>query len=157
MPLGTMQNYLTGSRIVIAGLAVLVLSFGIFVLVAISYDYRLRHYPPALVVSKSGRALNWKRELLVLYLSSALIFIRSVYRLVEYAQGNAGWLNTHEWTFYVFDALLMWIALILFNWRHPSRVEAVLKGGRYCDGVFSIKTIEGKENGEEMTRLGSEP
>ncbi|RDL42215.1 Uncharacterized protein BP5553_02194 [Venustampulla echinocandica] len=152
MPLRTLQNYLTGSRIVMAGLGLLVFSFSLFVLVAISYDYRLRHHPTPLSATTS---LNWKRELQVLYASSALIFIRSVYRLVEYAQGNSGWLNRHELTYYMFDALLMWFALMLFNWRHPSRVEAVLKGGRYCDGVFGIKALETKENGEEMTRLES--
>ncbi|KAH8662824.1 RTA1 like protein-domain-containing protein [Tricladium varicosporioides] len=107
MPQGTLADYHMGSNIVIAGLAVLVFSFGIFMI----------------------------SELRILYISSALIFIRSIYRLAEYSEGNDGWLQRHEWTFYIFDAVLMWIVLVLFNLYHPSHAEALLKGGKYSEGI----------------------
>ncbi|KAF4618135.1 hypothetical protein G7Y89_g14973 [Cudoniella acicularis] len=128
MPRGTLEAYHNGSNIVIAGLAVLVFSFGIFLIVALTFDLRLRRAPTPRSLSTS---LNWKSELKVLYISSALIFIRSIYRLAEYSEGNDGWLMRREWTYYVFDAALMWIVLVLFNVYHPSHAEALLKGGRY--------------------------
>jgi hypothetical protein len=135
MPLGTLRDYQIGSNIVIAGLALLVLAFTLFFSVALLFDYRIRRYPTE---HSEATLLNWKAELRVLYVSSTLIFIRSVFRLVEYAQGNNGWTMRREWTLYVFDATLMWIVLIIFNIWHPSRVEAFLKGGKYSQKAFRV-------------------
>ncbi|KAH6678030.1 RTA1 like protein-domain-containing protein [Halenospora varia] len=146
MPQGTLADYHMGSNIVIAGLAALVFSFGIFIIVSITYSRRLQATPTPLSLSTP---LKWKRELRVLYISSALIFIRSIYRLVEYSEGNKGWLLRHEWTFYVFDAVLMWIVLVLFNFYHPSHAEALLKGGKYS------KRMGMRIVGIEMEGLGS--
>lgn len=138
MPLGTLNDYYIGSDIVIAGLALLVTSFALFVLVALTFDYRIRRHP---TVRSLQTSLNWNADLRTLYISSALIFTRSVFRLVEYSQGNKGWLITREWTLYVFDATLMWLVLIIFNIWHPSHVEAFLKGGKYCEkGVRIVET-----------------
>lgn len=54
--------------------------------------------------------------------------VRSVFRVVEYLQGNAGYLLSHEVFLYIFDAVLMLGVMVLFNWVHPSEVtEAYLK------------------------------
>jgi hypothetical protein len=106
----------------------MVTTFGIFILVAVTYDLRIRRQPTSRSLSNT---LHWKRDLTALYASSALIFIRSVYRLVEYSQGNNGWLIRREWSLYVFDATLMLIVMVLFNWWHPSHVAALLGGGHY--------------------------
>jgi hypothetical protein len=72
--------------------------------------------------------LPWKRHLYALYGSSALILVRSLFRVIEYLQGNSGYLLRHEVFLYVFDALLMLGVLVLFNWIHPSEVtEAYAK------------------------------
>lgn len=139
MPLGTLQDYEVGSRIVIAGLAILVLYFALFIIVAGTFGYRLRRNP----TSKSLQThLNWRADLRALFVASALIFIRSVFRLVEYSQGNDGWLMRREWTLYIFDATLMWIVLIIFNFWHPSHVEALRKGGKYCYRGIRIVEIK---------------
>ncbi|KIM97692.1 hypothetical protein OIDMADRAFT_129749 [Oidiodendron maius Zn] len=125
MAAGTLGDYYTGSKVVIAGLALLVASFGLFVIIALHFDIRMRHAPTAKAMST---ALNWRQYLMVLYGGSILIFIRSVFRLVEYAQGNAGWLIRHEWTFYVFDAMLMFAVMVLFNVFHPIAIKAAVDG-----------------------------
>jgi hypothetical protein len=56
----------------------------------------------------------WKRHLYVLYVTSALILIRSIFRVVEYLQGNNGYLISHEVFIYVMDALLMAIVMVIF-------------------------------------------
>ena len=58
----------------------------------------------------------------VLYLASALIMIRSVFRVVEYLQGNNGYLLRHEVYLYIFDAFLMLVVMCLFNWVHPAEI-----------------------------------
>jgi hypothetical protein len=69
---------------------------------------------------------------MVLYGGCILIYIRSVFRLVEYAQGNAGWLIRQEWTFYVFDAMVMIVTMVLFNAFHPSTIKVVLEESLPC-------------------------
>ena len=130
MPAGTLADFYIGEKIVIAGLAVLVTSIGLFILVALIFDFRMRKEPTECSIS-SG--LNWKMDLGALYLGSALIFVRSIFRLVEYSQGNSGWLLTHEWTLYVFDSVPMLTVMVLFNLVHPSHVQALLQGGKYSE------------------------
>ena len=58
--------------------------------------------------------------MLMLYAVSFLIMIRSIFRVVEYIQGNAGYLLRTEWPLYVFDAMLMVIVMAVFLVLHPS-------------------------------------
>jgi hypothetical protein len=142
MPLGTLSDYYTGAHIVIGGLALLVTSFALFVFVAVIFDLRIRRAPTAKSVQTAS---EWNTDLRIMYITSALIFIRSVFRLVEYSQGNSGWLITREWTLYIFDATLMWIVLVIFNIWHPSHVEALLKGGKYCEKGMRIVEMTKEE------------
>jgi hypothetical protein len=67
-----------------------------------------------------------------------------VFRVVEYSQGNNGWLIGREWTRYIFDATLMSVVLVIFIIWHPSHVEAVYKGG----GVKIVEIKMEELNGE---------
>jgi hypothetical protein len=73
--------------------------------------------------------IPWQRYLYTLYIASGLILVRSVFRLIEYVQGNAGYLISHEAYLYIFDGFLMFLAMVLFNWEHPSQLNAKLNGG----------------------------
>lgn len=66
--------------------------------------------------------LPWKRHMFALYIASTLIMIRSIFRVVEYVQGNNGYLLQHEVYLYIFDGLLMFSVMCLFNWVHPAEV-----------------------------------
>lgn len=146
MPLGTLHDYHVGSSIVIGGLAILVAYFALFLFVAMIFNYRIHRCPTA---RSRQTSLNWRADLRTLFISSALIFIRSVFRVVEYSQGNNGWLIKREWTLYIFDATLMWVVLVIFNVWHPSHVEALYKGGKYCERGMKIVEIKMEElNGE---------
>lgn len=69
-----------------------------------------------------------------LYIVSALILVRSVFRAVEFLQGFEGYLIGHEIFIYVFDALLMFIAMLVMNWTHPSEINMLMKGGKAVQG-----------------------
>ena len=49
-------------------------------------------------------------------------------RLVEYAQGEGGFVLSHEVFIYLFDALLMFLAVVTFLVLHPSRLIRDAKG-----------------------------
>ncbi|RSM16705.1 hypothetical protein CDV31_004477 [Fusarium ambrosium] len=61
--------------------------------------------------------------------AAGLIMIRSVFRLIEYAQGNAGYLISHEAYLYIFDSVLRFLTMVLFAWEHPSQLNAKSLGG----------------------------
>jgi hypothetical protein len=64
----------------------------------------------------------WQIFLYILYASSLLIMIRSLYRMVEYAMGMDGPLMKSEGYFLGLDTVLMLIVVILYAWFHPSRI-----------------------------------
>jgi hypothetical protein len=75
---------------------------------------------------------NLKEVLITLYISSALIWIRTIYRTVEYfSTASLNFSNVdpkpitpimrYEWFFWVFEATLMVTNTFLLNARHPMR------------------------------------
>ncbi|PVH97369.1 RTA1-domain-containing protein [Periconia macrospinosa] len=109
-----------GENLIVVGLFVQLAFFGAFVIVSGIFHFRLvrsRHSHSVKI-----DALPWKRHLVTLYVTGGLILVRSVFRVVEYLQGNAGYLLRHEAYLYVFDALLMFVVMVAFNVVHPSQV-----------------------------------
>jgi hypothetical protein len=121
----------TGKLLIIAGLGIQVVFFGFFVFVAFLFHLRMRTAPKI----ASQQSLPWKRHLYVLYFTSICIFVRSIMRVTEYVQGFNGYILTHEYFLYVFDAVLMWAVMVIFNIEHPSEVTALMNGGRIMRGL----------------------
>lgn len=65
-----------------------------------------------------------------LYAVSIAIFVRSIVRVVEFLQGYSGFIITHEAFLYVFDAVVMWGAMVTMNWIHPGQVAEELRAQR---------------------------
>jgi len=119
-----------GQHIVVGGLGIQILFFGLFIVVALTFHARMRKLPTQRV---SLEYLPWQRHLYVLYSSSALIMIRSIFRVVEFVQGNDGYLFSHEWFMWVFDALLMLFVMVLFSWIHPGEISDCLNRTKQSD------------------------
>lgn len=129
MASGTVSAMNTGENVTIGGLCVQLLFFGVFVIAAILFHLRIRKSPTSVslaAVSPGSRLpwndISWMSTMWGLYTSSVLILVRSIFRLVEYAQGNDGYLISHEAFMYVFDSMLMFFAMIALNIWHPSKV-----------------------------------
>jgi hypothetical protein len=146
---GSLSLLHTGEKIIVVGLFLQLTFFGIFIVVAGIFHYRLsksitqsssnssrlskrakrqhssrprhssRHHDASDI---NVQDLPWKRHMTVLYFASALIMVRSVIRVIEYLQGNNGYFLRHEIFLYMFDALLMFIVMVLFNCIHPAEV-----------------------------------
>jgi hypothetical protein len=155
---GTLSALHTGEKLIIAGLFTQLFFFAVFIGVAGTFHYRFVTDRPLrrraasnhqLITSESPSVaarnlagLPWQRHLYNLYVTSGLIMVRSIFRVVEYLQGNAGYLLSHEVFLYVFDAVLMLAVMGLFNWVHPSEItEACDK--RQGDSVdLEIRSVE---------------
>ncbi|GIC88938.1 RTA1 domain-containing protein [Aspergillus udagawae] len=127
MASGTVSSYNLGEHITVAGLCVQLVFFGFFITTCALFHYRIRKYPTHEVTILAGRlsqrtSWTWETVLVGLYASSILILVRSIFRLIEYAQGNDGYLISHEAFMYVFDSTLMFLAMVAMNVCHPSMI-----------------------------------
>ncbi|KAK3059251.1 hypothetical protein LTR09_000817 [Extremus antarcticus] len=129
---GTLELFEMGEKIIIAGLIIQVCVFGFFVITGMLFHSRLARQPTAVAVE--GR-VSWRRHLYVLYATSALILVRSVFRVVEYLQGNSGYLISHEVFLYCFDMLLMALVMIIFLVWYVDDLESKGKPSRKSRGV----------------------
>lgn len=73
--------------------------------------------------------------------------VRSLYRLIEFALGIDGYPFTHEWIFYVFEALPMVPAIAIFCCVHPAKYL-----GRDGGKTPGNKEEEGAEMGRREGR-----
>lgn len=121
---GTLEALDSGAKVIIGGLFVQLICFGVFIVIAIAFDRSIRKSPTGL----SNSEIPWKKHMMALYVGSMLIMVRSVFRAVEYLQGFDGYLLSHEVYLYIFDAVLMFLVMVLFNWIHPSEITALLNG-----------------------------
>ncbi|KAI1621340.1 RTM1 protein [Exophiala viscosa] len=97
-----------GEDIILAGLCFQIVVFALFVVVAARFHLRARHNPVS-----AATQVPWQRYLFLLYLVSALVTARNIFRVVEYAWGSDGYLLRHEWTLYICDAMQMALVLIV--------------------------------------------
>lgn len=128
MASGTISAMTTGEHITIGGLAVQLVFFSVFIIASTIFHYRIRKNP----TEKSSKELScssrvqqkttWEIVMTGLYVASILILIRSIFRLIEYAQGNSGYLISHEAFLYVFDSMLMFFTMVAMSIFHPSKV-----------------------------------
>ncbi|KAL8917620.1 MAG: hypothetical protein Q9172_005761 [Xanthocarpia lactea] len=109
-----------GQNIILAGLFLQIILFGLFVLVSIIFHFRLRKQPTQ--ASYAGD-VQWQKMLWVLYAVSAIIMVRNIFRVVEYIGGQNGPLLKVEWPIYVFDALLMAATMAVWFAGYPTLIR----------------------------------
>ena len=118
------------------GLAIQLVFFLLFIIAGAVFHARVRKSPTV----KCGR-YPWEKHMTSLYLVSVLIFVRCLIRLIEYAQGYSGYIISHEVYLFIFDAVPMFLAMVVMNWIHPSEVAALIRG----HGKMSTKVIGTKD------------
>lgn len=111
-----------GEHVIVGGLFVQIFFFGFFVVTAVAFQFRGRdHFP------KLAPVIAWRKHLYILYTSSIFILVRSIFRVIEYLQGNNGYLLRNEVFLYVFDAALMLGVMVTMNVVHPGDIARMLK------------------------------
>ncbi|TAQ86309.1 hypothetical protein B7494_g5365 [Chlorociboria aeruginascens] len=112
-----------GKTLVIIGLVLQLIFFGIFILTSFVFHRRIERDPTSVSLQ-----VNWQRYIYALYSVSGLIFVRSVFRVIEFSGGRDGYIMRHEVFLYIFDSVLMLTAMVIFNVVHPG--EIIGRGGR---------------------------
>ncbi|CAI6451465.1 ALI_HP2_G0011820.mRNA.1.CDS.1 [Saccharomyces cerevisiae] len=101
----------TGSGLITAGLFVQVIFFGFFIINEIRFTVNVKRR--CLFYEDISR--KWIFVNATLLLSSMLILLRSIVRIVEFIQGFNGYIISHEYFIYVFDAVPMLLVIIAFS------------------------------------------
>lgn len=110
----------TANNILLAGLAIQTAAFSIF-LVLLALVIVLVYREPGL---RSGTKKS--PFLIVLAIASVLVFIRTIFRLVETAQGVFGYLSSHEAFFGGLEFAPMVVAVGILAVWFPSRWPSTL-------------------------------
>jgi len=118
-----------GKHIIVIGLFLQIVFFGVFLVTSLIFDRRLRRTP-----TPASSAVNWQKYIRTLYISSICILIRSIFRVIEFSGGNDGPLMRSEVYLYAFDAALMLGVLINLNIVHPGDII----GKKAQDSVFIL-------------------
>ncbi|KAK6462374.1 RTA1 like protein-domain-containing protein [Scheffersomyces coipomensis] len=101
---------LVGRIMVIAGLVVNILFFGLFCVTQVIVYYRIYRSTNKVCMTGSqfpSRITNWKTCGGILSFVSIMIMVRSVYRVVEYVQGNNGSITRNQELLYLLDSTMM--------------------------------------------------
>ncbi|KZT62424.1 RTA1-domain-containing protein [Calocera cornea HHB12733] len=124
-----------GDNILLAGLAVNLGSFVVFFMQVTWFDYKTR--------TQGAPNGPWRTLLSALYISSTLVLIRQIYRVIEFSQGWYGYLPTHEGYFYAFDSLVILLASAVYAWYWPNL---------YIPGDKHMRLSAEGEEWREMTK-----
>jgi hypothetical protein len=126
------------AAMIIGGLAIQLISFGLFFLSAIIFHRRIHRNPTRRSFEVDPK---WVHGLYMLYSISLLIILRSIFRLVEYCLGTTGVALSTEWTLYVFDSVPMFLVAIIFFFKYPSNLVPESDGSVQLEGQIVGETL----------------
>jgi hypothetical protein len=110
----------TGRYVILTGLGLQIFLFGLFIFVASIFHIRIRKQR----TEASNRPdIQWEVMIMVLYVVSAVIMVRNLFRVVETAGGRDGYLLSHEWPLYVFDSVLMVSVMVILLYYFPTLIR----------------------------------
>lgn len=138
---GDLDRMKLAQKVLLFGLALQVITFGIFAFVGIAFDVRSSRSPALRVFKEEMKSM--RKLWFAFYVGSALITARSIYRTVEFgdikftpgARDAQGYTYTHEWPMYAFDSIPIFISVMLFSFYHPGHWLPARKGLR-LDGTY---------------------
>ncbi len=114
----------TGIHVYMGGIGFQEFCIVIFTSIAIKF-FVLMHAQAESQEILSPRPKNWRKLVFVLYAVLALITVRIIFRMVEFASGidpSKNPIPYHEAYFMCLDALPMFTAMVLLNAVHPGTV-----------------------------------
>ncbi|KOS20015.1 Protein RTM1 [Escovopsis weberi] len=128
----------TGNNVIIGGLVLQLIWFAIFVVVAGLFHRRMSMAPTA---RSRQPDCDWQGYIYSLYIAGSLIIIRNLFRVIEYASGNDGFLLSNEVFIYIFDALPMLVVVAWFHWKHPGAIGLQLRGEKTYKNGFHLVSM----------------
>ncbi|KAI1144610.1 RTA1-domain-containing protein [Hypoxylon sp. FL0543] len=157
-----------GKDVALAGLAIQMGAFGLFTVIAARFHFTSQRFEAnlkwrldevdggkAVFVKGTSKKLNpnWRHLLYALNISCILILIRSVFRVVEFAEDSSGAVSTHEVYMYVLDTLPIFLVVVSFcfffpasyvpymGFRVPKRIDDTTELGSHEGSATALREI----------------
>lgn len=105
----------TGNNILLGGLAFQVFSFFIFLVLLFKFLSRARK---AATSRGEGGMMQFSAAVVV---SSLLVYLRTIFRLAETADGIGGYASSHEAFFGALEFAPIVVAILILGWWHPGK------------------------------------
>ncbi|PGH20115.1 hypothetical protein AJ80_03683 [Polytolypa hystricis UAMH7299] len=109
-----------GTYVLVAGLSIQVVSLLTFMGMSAEFAWRVRRRGASARHADLRRTAKFQTFLGCLALATVLLFIRSVFRVVELSEGFAGHLAQDQVSFMVLDGVMVLVAVILLTVMHPG-------------------------------------
>jgi hypothetical protein len=161
-PGSSASSVMTGIHVYMGGIGLQEFCILIFTSIAIKFAFVMRQRERELASSRNqildGKPNNWRTLLYVLFASLALITVRIIFRMVEFASGidpSKNPIPYHEAYFMCLDALPMFIAITLMNIVHPGKILRG-EGSEFPKGPTRKQKKEAKRIKKEEKRLAKE-
>lgn len=123
--------------ILIAGLITQLVALALFIFTCWHAFRRIRRNSPRPLVADPF--IKWQWHFFAIEFVTVLMIVRSVVRSIEYLQGDGGFIISHEAFIYVFDALPMFVVMVIFGVIHPGRLVRVMRRQKgYGEGHISL-------------------
>lgn len=101
-----------GENIILGGLGIQILFFGLFMIAILVFHWRIHSKPTR---QSLELVQPWRKFVWVLYATSILIMVRSMFRVAEYVEGRIP-----IYPLYACRAQKFWLRLMV--WRHSDRI-----------------------------------
>ncbi|KAJ5593682.1 hypothetical protein N7537_010586 [Penicillium hordei] len=141
---GNAEGMETGIHLVLGGLGFQLVAFLCFIAMSAVLQIRLQSSP----TEPSARFfVSWKNHMWALYLVSVLVFVRSLYRFIEFAAGAGTIMVNSEVCLYLFDASLFFLVAVCLAVVHPASLIksiAVKQGERLIRDSESYIPLHGR-------------
>jgi hypothetical protein len=103
----------TGQKIMLLGLFVQLLFLGFFLCISLVLWQRMSKSPKQYAIPQYGKN-TWDKLLKMVAGAAVIIFLRCIFRVIEFAQGYSGYLASHEVYMYIFDAApMLWVQVMM--------------------------------------------
>ncbi len=137
-----------GANIILAGLAIQILFFTVF-------TYMMYQSAFAKEFNLYARE-DLKTVYQVLFVSTGLIYVRNLFRLVEYAVGHNTYIPIHEWCFFVFESAPMFLVCLIYCIWHFGAImpEEFLMLSGHGGGKGVIPVSKSETTVDDLERQG---
>ena len=106
----------TGNNVLLGGLAFQVFSFLAFLVLLVAFLARARK---AMMSTGEGGLMRFCGVVVVV--SSLLVYLRTIFRLAETAEGIGGYASSHEAFFGALEFAPIVVAILILGWWHPGK------------------------------------
>jgi hypothetical protein len=130
-----------GKKVVLAGLIFSLVVFALFIYITAKFHRRLQQMPTPLINHNPN--LHWQRYMVAIYVSCFALMLRNLVRTIQFGAGRTAQVNTKEAYIYVFDAFLMFLAMLVLIVYHPGRL---IKKARYLTKMGMFDERMGERN-----------